>query len=115
MSYWAAGCDFSPADSSEPSRPPCVPITEGIQPFMVNDEQHYVQYDLDPAHVILESENIDGLTFQDMGTKSASAWAHDCGKGRVVFTAVGHNMHAMWNPQYRELQKRSVRWLLRQI
>jgi hypothetical protein len=32
-----------------------------------------------------------------------------------VFTAVGHNMHAMWNPQYREIQKRSVRWLLRQI
>jgi len=91
------------------------PITEGIKPFMVNDEQHYVQYDLDPAHVILESENIDGLTFRDMGTKSVSAWAHDHGKGRVVFTAVGHNIHALWNPQYLEIQKRSVRWLLRQI
>jgi type 1 glutamine amidotransferase len=91
------------------------PITEGIKPFMVNDEQHYVQYDLDPAHIILESENIDGLTFRDMGTKSVSGWAHDFGKGRVVFTAVGHNTHALWNPQYLELQKRSVRWLLRQI
>jgi hypothetical protein len=39
------------------------PITEGMKPFMVNDEQHYVQYDGDPAHIILESENIDGLTF----------------------------------------------------
>lgn len=91
------------------------PITEGLQPFMVNDEQHYVQYDMDPSHVILESENIDGLTFKDMGTKSVSGWAHDYGKGRVVFTAVGHNIHAMWNPQYREIQKRSVRWLLKQI
>jgi hypothetical protein len=91
------------------------PITEGIQPFMVNDEQHYVQYDMDPAHVLLESENIDGLTFRDMGAKAVSAWAHDYGKGRVVFTAVGHNMHALWNPQYLEIQKRSVRWLLRQI
>ena len=50
-----------------------------------------------------------------MGTKSVSGWAHDHGKGRVVFTAVGHNIHAMWNPQYLELQKRSIRWLLRQI
>lgn len=91
------------------------PITEGIQPFMVNDEQHYVQYDMNPEHIILESENIDGLTFKDMGTKSVSGWAHDYGKGRVVFTAVGHNIHAMWNPQYREIQKRSVRWLLKQI
>jgi len=91
------------------------PITEGMKPFMVNDEQHYVQYDLDPAHIILESENIDGLTFMDMGSKSVSGWAHDYGKGRVVFTAVGHNIHALWNSQYLEIQKRSVRWLLRQI
>lgn len=91
------------------------PINDGIKPFMVNDEQHYVQYDGDPAHVILESENIDGLTFKDMGSKSVSGWAHEHGKGRVVFTAVGHNNHAMWNPQYLEIQKRSVRWLLRQI
>ena len=91
------------------------PITEGMKPFMVNDEQHYVQYDGDAAHVILESENIDGLTFDGMGSKSVSGWAHDYGKGRVVFTAVGHNLHALWNPQYLEIQKRSVRWLLRQI
>jgi len=91
------------------------PITEGMKPFMANDEQHYVQYDLDPAHIILESENIDGLTFKDMGSKSVSGWAHDYGKGRVVFTAVGHNIHALWNSQYLEIQKRSVRWLLRQI
>ena len=91
------------------------PITEGMKPFRVNDEQHYVQYDLDPAHIILESENIDGLTFKDMGSKSVSGWAHDYGKGRVVFTAVGHNLHALWNPQYLEIQKRAIRWLLKQI
>jgi type 1 glutamine amidotransferase len=91
------------------------PITDGITPFMVNDEQHYVQYDGDSAHIILEAENIDGLTFQDMGARSVSGWAHDHGKGRVVFTAVGHNIHAIWNPQHIELQKRSLRWLLRQI
>jgi hypothetical protein len=95
------------------------PITEGITEFMVNDEQHYVTYDRDPRYVLLEAENVDGLPFQAqgqaLGTKSISAWAYDFGKGRVVFTAVGHTNHAMWVPQYLEIQKRSVRWLLKQI
>jgi hypothetical protein len=91
------------------------PITAGMQTFVVNDEQHFVQYDKDPRYVILESENRDGLTFQNYGTKSPSGWAYDYGKGRVVFTAVGHTNHAMWNPQYLELQKRSVRWLLKDL
>jgi type 1 glutamine amidotransferase len=91
------------------------PITEGITAFMVNDEQHYVTYDKDPKYVLLEAENIDGLPFQTLGTRSISAWAYDFGRGRVVFTAVGHTNHAMWAPQYLEIQKRSVRWLLKQI
>jgi type 1 glutamine amidotransferase len=91
------------------------PITDGMSPFMVNDEQHYVTYDKDPKYVIMEAENVDGLKFQDLGTKSISGWAYDFGQGRVVFTAVGHTIHAMWNPQYIEIQKRSVRWLLKEL
>ena len=94
------------------------PITAGMQTFMVNDEQHYVEYDKDPKYVILESENRDGLTYETdgrkLGRKSPAGWAYDYGKGRVVFTAVGHTVHAMWNPQYVEIQKRSIRWLLKQ-
>ena len=91
------------------------PITEGMQDFVVNDEQHYVIYDKDRKYVLMEAENIDGLEYNGMGTKSVSGWAYDFGKGRVVFTAVGHTIHAMWNPQYVEIQKRSIRWLLKQI
>jgi len=95
------------------------PITAGMKTFVVNDEQHYVEYDKDPKNVILESENRDGLTYEvgerRLGTKAKAGWAYDYGKGRVVFTAVGHTVHAMWNPQYIELQKRSIRWLLKQI
>jgi type 1 glutamine amidotransferase len=91
------------------------PITAGMSSFMVNDEQHYVAYDKDPKHIILEAENIDGLRFENLGTRSISGWAYDFGQGRVVFTAVGHTIHAMWNPQYIEIQKRSVRWLLKDL
>jgi hypothetical protein len=91
------------------------PITEGMNSFIVNDEQHYVTYDKDSKYIILEAENIDGLKYENLGTKSVSGWAYDFGKGRVVFTAVGHTIHAMWNPQYIEIQKRSIRWLLKEI
>jgi type 1 glutamine amidotransferase len=91
------------------------PITQGIREFVVNDEQHYVDYDKDRKCILLEAENVDGLTYENLGARSISGWAYDYGRGRVVFTAVGHTIHAMWNPQYLEIQKRSIRWLLKQI
>jgi len=91
------------------------PITQGVRDFMVNDEQHFVVYDKDPQNIFLRAENIDGLTYGDHGTESISGWAHEYGKGRVVFTAVGHNIHAMWQPEYFKLQKNAVRWLLKAI
>jgi type 1 glutamine amidotransferase len=91
------------------------PITKGMTDFVVNDEQHYVEYDKDKKYILMEAENIDGLTYEIHGSKSISGWAYDFGSGRVVFTAVGHTIHAMWNPQYLEIQKRAVRWLLKQI
>src|SRR5271156_1827996 len=85
------------------------PVTRGVEDFMVTDEQHYLIYDKDPKNILLQSENVDGLTFttesedtdllgppKNMGTTTASGWAHEYGKGRVVFTAMGHTIHAMW-------------------
>jgi hypothetical protein len=89
------------------------PITQGVEPFVVNDEQHYVEYDKDHKHILLESENLDGLGYENLGTKSVAGWAYEYGKGRVVFTAVGHTNHAMWAPSYLRLQKQAVDWLLR--
>jgi hypothetical protein len=86
-----------------------------MRSFVVNDEQHFVDYDREPRHVILESENLDGLNFEQRGTKSPTGWAYDFGKGCVVFTAAGHTIHAMWNPQHLMLQKRAVRWLLKDL
>jgi Trehalose utilisation len=91
------------------------PITDGITPFIVNDEQHYPIYDKDPKYQILEAENIDGLAYENKGTKSVAGWAYDFGKGRVVHTMPGHNIHVMWQPPYLEIQRRSIKWLLRQL
>ena len=90
------------------------PITKGIKDFMVNDEQHYVSYDKDPKYVLLEAENIDGLNYEKHGTKSIAGWAYDFGKGRVVFTSIGHTIHALWAPEYVKLQKQAIQWLLKE-
>ena len=89
------------------------PITRGVHDFMVNDEQHFVTYDKDPRYIILRSQNIDGLVDGSMGTESVAGWAYDFGRGRAVFTAVGHTLHALWQPEYFKLQKNAVRWLLK--
>jgi type 1 glutamine amidotransferase len=107
------------------------PVTQGIEDFMVTDEQHYTIYDKDPKNILLHSENVDGLTFdavlrdpkeggpeasgprQNLGTTAISGWAHEYGQGKVVFTAMGHTIHSMWQPEYIKLQKNAVRWLLK--
>jgi hypothetical protein len=89
------------------------PITKGVRDFVVTDEQHYVQYQKDPRHLLLESVNEEGLTWRNLGTTSAAGWAYDYGKGRVCYLAPGHLLTALWNPEYVKLQQNAVRWLLR--
>jgi type 1 glutamine amidotransferase len=107
------------------------PVTRGVEDFMVTDEQHYLIYDKDPKNILLHSENVDGLTFwatmldpieggpgasgppRNLGTTTVSGWAHEYGKGRVVFTAMGHTIHAMWQPEHLKMQKNAVLWLLK--
>lgn len=90
------------------------PITAGVEDFNVVDEQHYPIYDKDPQYVLLRSVNIDGLTFGKRGTSNIAAWAYDYGKGRVVHSAPGHNLYALWRPSYLTFQKNAISWLLRQ-
>jgi type 1 glutamine amidotransferase len=91
------------------------PITQGVNDFVVTDEQHFVTYQKDPKYLLLQSVNEDGLTHRNLGNTSAAGWAYDYGKGRVCYLAPGHVITALWNPEYEKLQRNAVRWLLREI
>ena len=97
------------------------PITAGVEDFIVTDEQHFPLYDRTDADVLLRGINVDGLTFDSDsgaikgGTQSVTAWAHTVGEGRVVMSAVGHNLDALWKPSYWTFQKNAVRWLLGEL
>ncbi len=80
---------------------------------MVNDEQHFFTFDKDPKNIILKSENLDGPKHGEHGTTAIAGWAHDYAKGRVAFTAMGHTIHALWQPEYIKVQKNAIKWLLR--
>jgi len=90
------------------------PITKGVRDFVVTDEQHYMQYEKDPKHLLLESVNEEGLTFKTLGAKAPAGWAYDYGKGRVCYLAPGHLLTVIWNPEYEKLLQNAARWLLKQ-
>lgn len=90
------------------------PITQGVNDFIVTDEQHYMTYDKDPKNIFLETVNEEGLTFRTYGAKAPGGWAYDYGKGRVCYLSPGHLLNVLWNPEYIKLQQNAVRWLLRQ-
>ena len=69
------------------------PIAQGVEDFMVTDEQHFPICDRPAGDMLLRGANIDGLTFDtDSGalegaTVSATAWAHTHGEGRFALHA----------------------------
>lgn len=89
------------------------PITRGIRDFVVTDEQHFMTYEKDRKHLLLESVNEEGLTWRHFGTAAPAGWAFDYGKGRVCYFSPGHLLTVLWNPEYVKLQQNAVRWLLR--
>ena len=91
------------------------PITRGARGFVVTDEQHFMTYEGDPAHILLRSVNDDGLEFGELGTSCEAGWAFEYGQGRVCYLAPGHTIPALWNPEYVKIQQNAVRWLLREL
>ncbi len=89
------------------------PIAQGVSDFVVTDEQHYMEYDKDPAHIFLETVNEEGLDYREMGPKAPGGWSYDYGEGRVCYMSPGHLLRVLWNPEYVKLQQNAVRWLLR--
>ena len=91
------------------------PITRGTRDFVVTDEQHFMTYEGDPAHVLLRSHNDDGHEFGELGTSCEAGWAFDYGRGWVCYLSPGHTIPALWNPEYVKIQQHAVRWLLREL
>jgi putative membrane-bound dehydrogenase-like protein len=97
------GHEFSPRNVDEDS-----PITKGLPVLKCWDET-YVHTDLtEDRHVLQVRDPINqGETEPEPWT-----WTRDDGKGRVFYTASGHDMRCWQDPAYLELVKRGILWAI---
>jgi uncharacterized protein len=87
------------------------PITAGLAPIELEDECYRSNlYDRDALHVIMTSHHPDKEAGID---GEPSAWTREIGKGRMFYSALGHDARVWPNPAVRELMARGIRWAAR--
>jgi type 1 glutamine amidotransferase len=84
------------ADSSHP-------ITKGLSPFTIHDETYGGVYVASDVHVLLKTDHPKSVP--QLG------WAKPYGKSRVVYLMLGHDAKSWAQPEFRELVRRSLRWV----
>lgn len=81
------------------------PITHGVEPFSVADEQHAPEHD-GKVHLLLRARSDDGKV-------TTAGWAYEPGRGRLCHLAPGHTREALLRPMYQRLLTNAVLWCLR--
>jgi putative membrane-bound dehydrogenase-like protein len=82
---------------------PTHPVMQGLQPFRTWDET-YVHTKHNPVDRTVLMERVDGQT------REPYTWVRTQGKGRVVYTAYGHDQRTWANPGFHKLIENGVRW-----
>jgi type 1 glutamine amidotransferase len=78
------------------------PVLDGIQPFQVWDET-YVHTKINPEKTVL-MERVD-----DSG-REPWTWVREQGKGRVFYTAYGHDERVWGHPMFHRLVRNGILW-----
>jgi type 1 glutamine amidotransferase len=78
------------------------PVMEGIQPFQVWDET-YVHTMHNPDRIVL-MERVDDVR------REPWTWVRTHGKGRVFYTAYGHDERVWGHPMFHKLIGNGIRW-----
>jgi len=82
---------------------PADPITKGLTPFRTWDETY--------VHHMHNTANRHVLQTRDEGATSEPwTWTRTQGKGRVFYTAYGHDPRTWGNPGFHDLIERGIRW-----
>lgn len=82
------------------------PITRGIEPFTVADEQHTPVVDRPRVRLLLQSRS-------DAGTPGDAGWVCEPGSGRLCHLACGHTREALSHPAYQQLMRNAMLWCLK--
>ncbi|GAA4314145.1 hypothetical protein GCM10023143_24830 [Compostibacter hankyongensis] len=80
------------------------PVMQGFRPFETWDET-YVHDKLNPENIVL-TERVEGAHHEPY------TWVRNYGKGRVFYTAYGHDERTWQNPGFLQLLERGIFWAL---
>lgn len=77
------------------------PITAGIEEFLITDEQYFTDYD--PRVKVLANALYRGKPWPVI-------WTKDWGKGRVFYSALGHDSKACQQEMFKRTLLRGAQW-----
>ena len=84
------------------------PITKGLGSIDIEDECYQSEYpDRDALHVLQTSHHDAGIDGEP------SSWVREFGKGRLFYSALGHDARSFGHQGLRELLTRGIRWAAR--
>ncbi|HEX2036555.1 MAG TPA: ThuA domain-containing protein [Chloroflexota bacterium] len=81
------------------------PITQGLPTIEIEDECYQSEYpDRAALRVLQTSHHTAGIDGEP------SSWVREIGRGRLFYSALGHDARSFAHPQLRELLNRGLRW-----
>lgn len=80
------------------------PITNGLCDFDVTDELYYLKHDPSRSQHLMQAYD------PTKDETHVMAFRHTCGRGRVFYFALGHDMAVLENPCFQEVVRRGVLW-----
>ncbi|WP_375260788.1 ThuA domain-containing protein [Palleronia sp.] len=85
------------------------PIISGIDDFDYHSEQYFLH--VDPGNEVLATTTFSGEHAPETaGTVMPVVWTRTYGKGRVFYSALGHQAQELSHPQAREILRRGLLW-----
>jgi type 1 glutamine amidotransferase len=86
------------------------PITAGVEPFTVNDEEYTYRFtDGVKRHVIAQFRERPAKT-AEKNSNNDILWTIEAGKGRVFHCGLGHDVKAWSNPAFQKLILQGIHW-----
>jgi type 1 glutamine amidotransferase len=83
-------------------------ITKGVQPFTIEDEEYKHSFPDVERHVLLKFKERPEKS--DQKANMDVMWTRDVGKGKVVYTCLGHGKEAWESPAWQKLVLQSICW-----
>jgi type 1 glutamine amidotransferase len=84
------------------------PVTAGVVPFDLEEDEVYARLDLRPGIVPL----VDARARNGDDGAWPAVWSNDYGRGRIVCDTLGHDRRSIETPPHGRLIVNAARWLL---